>query len=844
MLPILDFLEWYYLRAPKSHLILAKNICQSIEDSFGIITNLVYFFKPWYGDRSFIGRTLSLIVRIVMILTGSLTLVIIGTILYLFPLLWIGASIVIPWVPEIVIVPLVALVYYLLIGIQKSKVVYPYRTKPHRIEDAMTGSALQLLNLHGTRLFFKDLIQTSKVTRFMIKTQLPFQEILDTLHAHTSLVSTAQLRARLYEIAITHQIRTIRAPHVLCALMYEHTDLLQPVLEAKRLSIKNLANYIEWDEYEYLRARPPQRFDPDYYAYSGGGTNRAHLGVVTPALNEVSVDFTREAARNRHELRIVRTTLIDQIEQILQKKENANVILKGEKGSGKESIIWQIAQLILLGKFKNALWSKRIISIDIAALAARGAQVGLETYVAQIRAEIRRSKNIILYLSDIQSALEQSKAHGTNIITMIEELVMMRESSVILTCTPQEYSMLKSNNPRLIQLSEEIDIPETNTLETLQIAHLHSLQLEQNYDVIIPYPSLELCVNFSRDYIHNAPFPQKALTLLEDTIIAATRSDEARTRTPWGPRLIIVEKHLARTLTEKTHIPVGTVTRKEADVLLTLGQNMRARIAAQDHAIESIVGVLQRNRAGVRTQTRPIGSFLFAGPTGVGKTHVAKTLAELYFGSEDTMIRLDMSEYQTQESIHRLTSREPGSLVEHVRNMPFSLVLLDEVEKAHPQILDLFLQILDDARLTDENGSTCDFTQTVIIATTNAGNTELNEIPHDHTYFAQAAKILQKYFRTEFLNRFDDIIAFEQLNQASLSKIVELKLKALATKLYDEKKITIDVTPQTREWLATFGYSPELGARNLNRLLQDSIETKLAQKILAGEVKEGMSIQI
>ena len=840
MQQIAKFFEWFLFRAPSSQLTFTKNTLYLVEDGFGIITNIKYFLKPWYGDNSIVGRVLSIIIRSVTIITGLAALTLASIIFIMFTAIWLLHIPFIIFYPPTITITLLALLYYTAITRKKPEVLYPHSTKPSTIIKSMHLSAKEFYYSYPSKIFFNEILSNSKLSRFLIKSTIPSQLIID-IAQNNFYTSKENILAQIHELAVKHNLRSIRIPHVFLAFLFEGREIFNDTLEKHNISYKQLSHYIDWEEFEYLLANPPRPFDPDFISHTGGGTNRARLGVITPLLDQVSTDYTSLIGANRNRARIIRPKLVEQIEAIMEKSENNNVILRGEQGTGKDSLVWQIAYLIQLGGLKGKLWSKRLVELNISSIVGDTTSDTYEQTLQKVLYEIQRSGNIILYLNDIQLALQSTTQKG-NILSILQESISKGACSLIISCTPKEYSLLQENHPKTISISETIDVNETNMDETIQIIHVKAIELEEKYPVIIHYPIYSIIYTYATNYVHNAVFPQKALSLLEDTVIESTRMSKQYTKTPWGPRILINEPQIAYTLTEKTHIPIGSIQKNEAEVLLHLSDVMKKSIVGQTSAIEAVVKVLQRNRAGVRAITKPIGSFLFAGPTGVGKTHVAKMLTKNYFGDENTMIRLDMSEYQSNTSIDRLLTNEPGFLIHHVRSTPFALILLDEIEKAHPKILDTFLQVLDEGRLTDLEGSLCDFSQTIIIATSNAGNTQLCKIQRDYQFFQNATKILQQYFRTEFLNRFDDIIIFTPLSEDEVQDIVKLKLENLSNKLYQEKKIKISFKPETIKWLATFGFSPELGARNLTRLIQDTIETRLAEKILSNQLNTGDSI--
>jgi ATP-dependent Clp protease ATP-binding subunit ClpC len=842
MRQISNFLEWYFVRAPISHIFFAKNISLLIEDSFGVLINLRYFFAPYYHDTTYTGRILSIIVRTISIVTGLVALVIFALIFFLFPIFWLLAPLLTLYYPTTITVLITATIYYFLIAVHKPKTINPSKSKPQKITDSMAYQTLRAYELYPSSIFWHEIAKNSKLQRFIIKSGIPLHDVINTLKNSPSLDQNIIL-SKIFELSQKHNFRKIRIVHLFVAILLENLAILKPLLQKNQLDEQILQTYLEWDEYEYNRAHPPMPFDPDYLLTTGGGTNRDHRGIITPILDSQSIDYTKEATSQRHELRLIRLNLVQQIESSLQKSSNANIILKGEDGVGKESLIWEISQLILSGNLQGQLWGKRIVGLNISSILSSNAFTSHEALFSQILNEINRSGNIILYINDIVAALESQKTHGLSIFALLQEPLNQQRCNIIVSCTPVEYSKLQNEYPLLIGLSETISITETNLTETHHITHLESLQLEAKYNVIIPYPIITLSVQLAQEFIFNNPFPQKAITLLENTVIETARMDNYQ-QTPWGPKIIVQPIFVSQTLSQTTDIPTGIVSQSEAQKLLQLESIIQEDVIGQKEAIHAVVSTLQRNRAGVRSVNKPIGTFLFAGPTGVGKTHVAKMLAKHYYGDTEAMLRLDMSEFQSPESIHRLTSREASSLTERVRQKPFSLILLDELEKADSHILDIFLQILDDARLTDQSGHICKFNQTIIIATTNVGNSHISKLPKDQNFFSAAVRILEKEFRTEFLNRFDNIIAFHTLSSDDIREIIKLQINQLNEKLYQDHKIKLELLPQTVEWLVTFGHSPEFGARNLKRVMQDSVETKLAQMLLKGDVQEGQSIKL
>ncbi|MDP2861001.1 MAG: ATP-dependent Clp protease ATP-binding subunit, partial [bacterium] len=362
---------------------------------------------------------------------------------------------------------------------------------------------------------------------------------------------------------------------------------------------------------------------------------------------------------------------------------------------------------------------------------------------------------------------------------------------------------------------------------------------------IFTYQALETAVNLSDRYIHDRVLPDKAADIIDEAAVAVACSG----------RKFITSEDIAGVIAEKTHVLVKQITEDDAQRLLHLEEKLHERLIGQDEAVGAVADALRRARVGLRPGNRPIGTLLFVGPTGVGKTELAKALAEAYFGDEKTMIRLDMSEYQTIESINNLIGSPPrgeetvagGYFTEEIRRRPFSLILLDEIEKAHPKILDLFLQVFDDARLTDSLGHTVDFRETIIIATSNVGGNLLEKGLREGKQMDELKKDLEEslheVFRPEFLNRFDGIVVYRPLSYLEVEKIVDLKIKDLENRLA-KQDIKIKISSDFRRVLARAGYRPEMGARPLGRIIADNIEAPLAKEILAGKIKPGSIVEL
>jgi ATP-dependent Clp protease ATP-binding subunit ClpA len=385
-------------------------------------------------------------------------------------------------------------------------------------------------------------------------------------------------------------------------------------------------------------------------------------------------------------------------------------------------------------------------------------------------------------------------------------------------------------------------VEEMSTIETLKVLENKVFRLESEHQKFIPFNSLKETVLLCEKYISNFPFPQKAINLLDEAVIYSGRDAETN---------IVLPEHVDKMLSEKTKIPVGKIRSKEKEVLLNLEDILHKRVIGQQEAIDEISSALRRARTGVQTRKGPMGSFLFLGPTGVGKTETAKALAEAYFGSEEKMIRIDMSEFQRVDDIPRLlgSGEQPGILTSQVSENPFALVLLDEIEKAHPDVLNIFLQVLDEGYVNDNLGRKISFTNTIIIATSNAGyqtilkaiaeNKEMPEIKRD----ILSAIFEKGTFRPEFINRFDGTIVFKSLTKENLMMIAQIQLNKLNDNLR-AKKIQLIITEELKSKIVELSYDPVFGAREMKRVTQDKIENIIARALLKDEIPQGSKIQI
>lgn len=563
--------------------------------------------------------------------------------------------------------------------------------------------------------------------------------------------------------------------------------------------------------------------------------NRTMTARQTPLLNRLSEDLTL-AARNGYIPPLVGRE--DEMEALLRALESGRpgVALVGENGSGKSAIVEGLARRMVEEDVPEVLFDKRLVSIHVAALLGAGDPSRMLERLLGVLREAAMSGNIILVLEGVD-ALAGAGGQGTMDLaeTLASELEK-RYCTVIATATPSAWTAYIERRTLGSKLAK-VEVPDPSDEDAIRVLMAKSGSIEYENRAFFSYGSIEKAVQFARRYLHDEHLPESALIIAKEAAVLAGKEE--------GEWKLVTDDHIAEIVQQRTHIPLEAVSRDETEKLLHLETKLHERVIGQDEAVVAVAQAMRRARADMREQKRPIANFLFLGPTGVGKTELAKSLAAEYFGSENAMIRLDMSEYQHPSSVARIIGspgdERGGLLTEAVRKQPFSIVLLDELEKAHADILTLFLQVMDDGRLTDGVGKTADFTNTVLIATSNAGTGFIQEqiashVSMDQIKTALIERELKATFRPEFLNRFDAIIVFKPLQETDVMRIAELMIGSIAKRLA-EKGMGFRADSAAVQMLAKAGFDPLFGARPLRRVLQERVENALADLLLRKAVE-------
>ena len=644
----------------------------------------------------------------------------------------------------------------------------------------------------------------------------------------------------------------------------------------------------------------------------------------TPFLDKFSYDLTKAAKDGSLDPVVGRDKEITRLMEILGRRKKNNPVLIGEPGVGKSAIVEGLAQMIAMGDQSSLFFNKRVLSLDMTGIVAGTKYRGqFEERIKGVIKELERNPNIIVFIDEIHTLIGAGGAEGSMDAANIMKPALARGFiQCIGATTLNEYRKSIEKDGALERRFQKIIVEPTTAEETLEILHNIKEKYEEHHNVSYTDEALKACVKLADRYMHDRSFPDKAIDVMDEAgahihINSATVPDElieaekklnatiakkqaavasqnfemAATlrdyqtkqerdiemmRKQWehgdpNHRVTLDETEIAKVVSNMTGIPVQQMAESENIRLRNMGKVLKEKVIAQDAAIDKVVKSIQRNRMGLKDPNHPIGVFMFLGPTGVGKTYLAKKLAEEMFGSADALFRIDMSEYAEGFNTSRLIGSPPGyvgydeggQLTEKVRRKPYSIVLLDEIEKANSQVFNLLLQVMDEGRLTDGNGRLIDFRNTIIIMTSNAGTRQLKEfgrgvgfnaggigsngMPIDEKDKEYARSVIQKHlskqFAPEFLNRLDEIITFDQLDLSAITSIVDLELKSLVKRI-ENLGYHFQMTDKAKEFVASKGYDVQFGARPLKRAIQNYVEDGLCELLMEGNLKPGATISI
>lgn len=652
----------------------------------------------------------------------------------------------------------------------------------------------------------------------------------------------------IYEVACKSELVKDSHPdtsHLLLSLMISTIGVASDILESAGLDEEKLARCIA----ENMDPAPDDLSSnrPSFDSKQVSQENR---------IESFGRDLTREAQEGRLDPVIGRDDEIMRISQILCRRRKNNPVLVGDAGSGKSSIVEGLAQRIVSRKVPAALQDKRIISIEMGGLVAGTKFRGdFEERIKFILAQLNNHPEIILFIDEIHTIVGAGSSPGSlDAANLLKPALSRGEIQCIGATTPAEYRNSIEKDAALERRFQKVRVEATDPESTLAILKGLSESYGRFHGVTYSKEALKACITLSQRYISDRCLPDKAIDVMDES------GSNARVRGTLSPveMLSVNEDDIARAVATMTGIPVEQITEKESERLMTMDARLKEEVIGQDAAVDAVVRSIRRNRAGLKDPSRPVGSFLFLGPTGVGKTLLAKKIAEFLFGSAENVVRIDMSEYLEKFSVSRLLGAPPGyvgfseggELTEAVRRKPYCVVLLDEIEKAHPDIFNILLQVLDEGRLTDSSGRHVDFRNAIVIMTSNVGSREIKDFgrtigfgtssedrgPDEKRHILLIDKALSHTFTPEFLNRLDEKIYFNPLGREQMRSIASLEMKALTCRLA-ESGFALEVDDSVISFLADAGFDSDFGARPMKRAIQKYVEDPVSELIISGAIR-------
>ncbi len=717
--------------------------------------------------------------------------------------------------------------------------------------------------------------------------------------------------------AKTNKSPLVESEHLMLSILKNKENIATQILNQFDVDydmFKSELGYVKTDPKSDFQDEESEEFEEERKAYSQQrpAKSTAPAKTKTPVLDNFGRDITRLAEMGSLDPIVGRETEIERVSQILSRRKKNNPILIGEPGVGKTAIVEGLALRIIQRKVSRVLFDKRVVSLDLAALVAGTKYRGqFEERMKAIMNELEKNRDVILFIDEIHTIVGAGGASGSLDASNIFKPALARgELQCIGASTLDEYRMYIEKDGALDRRFQKVMVEQPSVAETIEILNNIKSKYEDYHNVIYDEEAIDACVKLSDRYMTDRLLPDKAIDVLDEVgarvhlkninvpqevielekkideikheknkVVKSQRFEEAaslrdtekrlqeeleKAKADWeeeskNKRYPINEEAIAEVVSMMTGIPVKRMVQEETDKLRRMGEDLQAAVIGQEDAISKVVKAIQRNRVGLKDPKKPIGTFIFLGPTGVGKTELARSLARYMFDSEDALIRIDMSEYMEKFTVSRLIGAPPGyvgyeeggQLTEKVRRKPYSVILLDEIEKAHPDIYNILLQVLDDGVLTDGLGRKIDFKNTMIIMTSNIGARQLKDfgagvgfttasrIEHaEENSKAVIEKALKRTFSPEFLNRIDDVVIFNQLTEDNIFSIIDILMKGV-TKRLENLGLKLELTEEAKKFISDKGYDSQFGARPLHRAIQKYLEDPLAEEILNMNIKNG-----
>ena len=782
-----------------------------------------------------------------------------------------------------------------------------------RGKDSLLHSLFQRMNINesNVKTELEDRVRQDDITSAMITSELVLNEqannilklaVLEARIQHTQMVDVQHL-----VLAILHDQVNNGAKEILEENHMNYEDTLAYLKTQMSSNAKPTNSFGMPEEEEEEEEAMSQQGANRKQAFTKTSGSEQKKG--TPVLDNFSTDLTQAAAEGKLDKVVGREKEILRVTEILCRRKKNNPILIGEPGVGKSAIVEGLAQLIVQHKTSPILFNKRVVNLDLTAVVAGTKYRGqFEERIRSLISELEKNPDIIVFIDEIHTMIGAGSTPGSMDAANIMKPALARG---VIQCigatTIDEYRKSIEKDGALERRFQKVMVEPTSAEETLTILHNIKDRYEQHHHVSYTDEALKACVNLTERYVSDRYFPDKAIDALdevgsrvhlqhaempeeltekqkelEETIqkkkqavrnqnfeLAAGYRDHQTTleqeieelNRQWTAgdntlRQTVTEVEVADVVSMMAGVPVQRIAEAENVRLRNMETVLKEQVIAQDNAIEKMVKAIQRNRVGIKDPNHPIGVFMFLGPTGVGKTYLAKKLAEYMFGSDDALIRIDMSEYSESFNTSRLVGAPPGyvgyeeggQLTEAVRRKPYSVVLFDEIEKAHPDVFNVLLQVLDDGRVTDSQGRTVDFKNTIIILTANLGSMQILDGIQENGEISKEAidsvnDLLKASFRPEFLNRLDEIVFYKPLQKENIGKIVDLMLKDLKYRL-SGKNLSLEVSEAAKDYIIEKGYDPNYGARPLKRLIQSEVETLIAKEIIKKDIPAGSVLKV
>ncbi len=711
----------------------------------------------------------------------------------------------------------------------------------------------------------------------------------------------------------------VESEHLMLSILKNKENIATQILNQFDVDydmFKSELGYVKTDPKADFQDEENEEFEEERKSYSqqqrSSKSSTAQTKTKTPVLDNFGRDITRLAEMGSLDPIVGREIEIERVSQILSRRKKNNPILIGEPGVGKTAIVEGLALRIIQRKVSRVLFDKRVVSLDLAALVAGTKYRGqFEERMKAIMNELEKNRDVILFIDEIHTIVGAGGASGSLDASNIFKPALARgELQCIGASTLDEYRMYIEKDGALDRRFQKVMINQPSVEETIEILNNIKSKYEEYHNVVYDNEAIDACVKLSDRYMTDRLLPDKAIDVLDEVgarvhlkninvpqevielekkideikheknkVVKSQRFEEAaslrdtekhlqeeleKAKADWeeesrNKRYPINEEAIAEVVSMMTGIPVKRMVQEETDKLRKMGEDLKQAVVGQDEAISKVVKAIQRNRVGLKDPKKPIGTFIFLGPTGVGKTELARALARYMFDSDDALIRIDMSEYMEKFTVSRLIGAPPGyvgyeeggQLTEKVRRKPYSVILLDEIEKAHPDIYNILLQVLDDGILTDGLGRKIDFKNTMIIMTSNIGARQLKDFGAGVGFTTQSRienaeenskavieKALKRTFSPEFLNRVDDVVIFNQLTQENIFEIIDILMKGV-TKRLDNLGLKLELTEEAKKFISEKGYDSQFGARPLHRAIQKYLEDPLAEEILNMHVKSG-----